>query len=71
MKRVWSVGAVAVAAFACAWSAHAATPAVDLRSAVGVYRFVDGSAAALVEQDGALRLGPARARCSSAGPVFR
>ena len=56
MKRVWSVGAVAVAAFACAWSAHAATPAVDLRSAVGVYRFADGSAAALVEQDGALRL---------------
>jgi dienelactone hydrolase len=56
VKRVCAA-AVAVAAFVvCALSASAAVPASGLQSAVGVYRFADGSAAALVVQDGALRL---------------
>lgn len=53
MKRVSIVAAVVTAVAVCASSAASATP---LQNAVGVYRFAGGSAAALVEQDGALRL---------------
>ncbi|HEV7133416.1 MAG TPA: prolyl oligopeptidase family serine peptidase [Gaiellaceae bacterium] len=53
MKRVSVLAAVATAAGVCA---AASAAAASLQGAVGVYRFADGSAAALVEQDGALRL---------------
>ena len=50
------VAAVALVALVAAASATAASAPADLGDAVGAYRFADGSAAALVEQDGALRL---------------
>jgi len=50
------IAAVATAAVVYALSAAAVAPAPALARAVGVYRFADGSAAALVEQGGALRL---------------
>ncbi|HWX08936.1 MAG TPA: hypothetical protein VNY33_03070, partial [Gaiellaceae bacterium] len=53
MKLVRALG-VFGAALVCALPASAAAP--SLGSAVGAYRFADGSAAALVGQDGALRL---------------
>jgi hypothetical protein len=53
VKRVSVLAAVATAAGVCA---AASAAAASLQGAVGVYRFADGSAAALVEQDGALRL---------------
>jgi uncharacterized protein len=54
-KQVRALGAVAAAIVCCAFPARAAT-APGLQSAVGAYRFADGSAAALVQQDGGLRL---------------
>jgi dienelactone hydrolase len=48
--------AVALAGVVAACVAAAASSASDLTGAVGVYRFAGGSAAALVQQDGALRL---------------
>jgi uncharacterized protein len=56
MKRVCAFGAVVAVSVVCALSALAGASAPSLQSAVGVYRFADGSAAALVDQDGALRL---------------
>ena len=46
----------AVAAVLAACVLPAAAAGADLQSAVGAYRFADGSVVALVEQDGALRL---------------
>jgi dienelactone hydrolase len=55
MKLVRALGAFAAALTCCALPAAAATP--SLESAVGAYRFADGSAASLVVSDnGALRL---------------
>lgn len=54
MKLVRALGVLAVALACCALSASAAAP--SLESAVGAYRFADGSVASLVAEDGALRL---------------
>jgi uncharacterized protein len=56
VKRVCAFGAVVAASVVWALSASAAAPALDFQNAVGAYRFADGSAAALVDQAGALRL---------------
>jgi uncharacterized protein len=55
VKVACALAALAAAAIT-AWPAAAAAPAGDLTGAVGVYRFADGSAAALVEQNKGLRL---------------
>jgi dienelactone hydrolase len=56
MTTLRIVAAAAFVALVAAASATAASAPADLGDAVGAYRFADGSAAALVEQDGALRL---------------
>jgi dienelactone hydrolase len=55
-SRAVSYAAAIVLAGACVASAAAAPAQAGLAGAVGVYRFADGSAAALVEELGALRL---------------
>jgi dienelactone hydrolase len=54
MKVVRALGVVAAALACCALPASAVAP--SLESAVGAYRFANGGVAALVDQDGALRL---------------
>jgi dienelactone hydrolase len=54
MRLTFIVAALLAAGVTVCAAASSATD--DLTGAVGVYRFTDGSAAALVEQDGALRL---------------
>jgi dienelactone hydrolase len=54
VKLVRALGVFAAALACCALPASAAAP--SLESAVGAYRFADGSVASLVDQDGALRL---------------
>jgi dienelactone hydrolase len=54
VKPVRALGALFVA-LAC-WALPASAAAPSLESAVGAYRFADGSVASLVDQDGALRL---------------
>ena len=54
MLPVRALGALAVAVACCALPASAAAP--SLESAVGAYRFADGSVASLVTDNGALRL---------------
>jgi uncharacterized protein len=56
MTTLRVTAAVALLVLLAAASASGASPPVDLGDAVGAYRFANGSAVALVEQGGALRL---------------